>query len=203
MNVFPALAALMLAVSSPAAAPAPLPVNTNPSPYFLHLNLVPLVSCQGGSGSAFVVDTDTLVTANHVIESGSCTVWGSPVEVLFQDRELDYAVIRVTVAFPGRFVIDCAGYQSGNRYYAAGWAGGADLVMQKLDGTDGRMSLTRSKVPWQGQALLRGSSFAGMSGGPIVDERGFVVGIVNGIMGGGRPLSISRELKDTYLCSSR
>ncbi len=53
-------------------------------------------------------------------------------------------------------------------------------------------------MPSGGLRILQGSIVGGMSGGPIYDASGMVVGINSAT--DGKQLALSRELRDTILC---
>jgi S1-C subfamily serine protease len=173
-----------------------------PSPYFLNINLVHRVSCPRWTGTAFTVGNGLVITAAHVSNGaetgGRCLVDGKPSTILYEDMEQDFAILG-TETEAQHFVIDCEGYKRGKRYYAIGWAGGDELVVQQFIGTGARVSAIFGGA-FKRQGILKGNSYGGMSGGPIVDERGFVVGLVNGGSTTGRAVSLSRELSQTVVC---
>lgn len=186
-------AALFLVAPAPAATPN---VPVVPSPYFIKLDLVEQIICADRTGSGARIDGDLVLTAEHVIEGGPCTIGGALVEVVHVDRKADMAVLRTARRSFTRIALSCAPFREGRAYYAIGYAFGSDFVVQRLMGT-------KSKTPegrWQGQALLRGQVFHGMSGGPIVDENGGLVGIINAVSKSGVALSVSKPLAETYLC---
>ena len=170
------------------------------TPYFMDLDIVYKIVCSsGGRGTGFAVDHNKLVTAAHVVrDQGSCHVNGRPVTVVHIDAATDIAIVSVAVENTRRFKLSCAGFTPEKSYVGAGYAQGTDFVAQRVMGTD-----TFAKGDkFGGMRILTGHFYRGMSGGPVVDENGVVVGIVSG----GPilpfiPEALSRELKTTHLCA--
>jgi hypothetical protein len=145
-------------------------------------------------GTAFLVAPNTLATAAHVLDE-DCSIDGKPITVKENRGDLDFAIVEADI--PGRPMrVNCAGFTAGRWAYATGYANGfgwqttlALLAVYLKDEEGKRALLGMPRV------------IPGMSGGPIVNEAGEVLGIVNAYHNFA-PLSFSRELKDTSLCRS-
>lgn len=159
-----AIAAMVLCVSA-----------TGPIPLYPHNeNAIVMVKCQKargiGSGTAFKVGHNSYITAAHVMAGGTCWVDGQPVTVTSFDDRRDYA----TFTGPASDVTikaSCDGYRAGETYIARGFPGGQPYNIY---------------TPWMatksmlgGFNILFGEGIPGMSGGPVIDESGAVIGLVN------------------------
>jgi hypothetical protein len=155
-------------------------------PYAHDPEAIVKVSCNGGWGTAVKVGPSSYITAAHVIDAGGCKVDGFPITVTAINAFRDYATF---IGPTTNHVItpSCDGFRAGRIYVARGYAGGFEANVA---------------VPWLateltdgGQALFLGDAIPGMSGGPLVDRKGRVVGIVNR-----RVASRSIPLELTPLC---
>lgn len=162
------------------------------------------------AGTGFVIKEGILVTAAHVVDQ-HCkdSATQLPVKVYYVDWDNDFALVAMNTG-PVTDVMDysCDGYIMGERYSAIGYAGGTRLRETRLvakgtytkDSDNMRISPTEV-TPSVHLANLEGNIYHGMSGGPVIDEAGVVVGInstTNGDGSGG-----SRELRDTILCNGK
>lgn len=176
------LAALCLSTS---AAPPP-PTETN-------FPLVHQVVCAEGKGTAFRVGRNTFLSVAHVASLTGCTIDGAPFTATL-DGPRDFAILDVPINRGGALKINCDGFTPGEWYFAIGFAKG--LPVQALV----TVLATYAKLP-NGMRVLIGSPtfIPGMSGGPVLNSRGEVVGTVNAY---NRiyPLSFSRALRDTEAC---
>lgn len=174
-----------------------LTASALPSSYFIPLDLVERIQCDAGSGSGSWIDNDAILTAAHVESAGHCMVRGQPTETVYVNGALDLAVLRPAMQSPVRIPLACDVPVTGRPYFATGFAHGTDFVVQRLEGTGEHWSPTNDPSAMD---IYRGRIIPGMSGGPIFDDRGYIVGIVNAAPADGRDLSISRSLVGTYLC---
>lgn len=149
------------------------------------------VVCADAKGSAFRINDHQLLTAAHVSTNIACKIDGQPI-VSREEDGLDFAVLEM----PGHggFKINCEGFKTGTYVFAVGFAGGNEW-----------QTLTRHYVTYKdtgdGMRVLLGfpAVIPGMSGGPVFNEKGEVVGVVNRYSPG-FPISYSRPLSDTSVC---
>lgn len=187
------LMAVVFGLSSASAEP-------NPSGYYINLDLVKKVVCPKGDetylGTAFFVGPNKLMTASHVIHDLECTIDGKPITVLEDNVALDYAVVTYEAGNVEYMNIACEQFTKGRVYLGVGWALGADFAVQRFVASDSR----EDQKEFVGQIRLVGKSFPGMSGGPIIDDKGFVVGLTSGGDGDGRAIMVTRPMLDTSAC---
>lgn len=184
-----------------AAAPAQPSPDVPPSPYFIQLDHIVRLECNdvagigGRFGTGVRIDATQVLTADHVVHGATCSIAGEPTEIIHEDGALDIAVLRTAPTGGTRAPVSCAGIQTGRTYFAVGYAFGRDFVVQRVTGTDGR-----GRGDFAGEAFVRGIVHPGQSGGPVFDENGSLVAIVNAGLRDGRQLALVRMIRDTYLC---
>jgi S1-C subfamily serine protease len=185
---YAAIAALLALVSSPAIPQAQI---KNPA--------VKQVICDRALGSAFRIADGTFVTAAHVSANPGCEIDGLPIRTVHFDGYQDFAVV-ATDEEGGAFAMEysCEGFQSGAFYFANGYAAGLPRQHLIMLGSDPAMNALFGDG---GLHILSGAAqfIPGMSGGPVMNVEGKVVGIVNALnryFG----FSLSRSIGDTVLC---
>lgn len=176
--------------------------------YFINLNTVKFIQCvttdgDHFAGSAFIVAKGRVVTADHVIHGAqSCTIDHKRVTLVSHDLALDIAVLGVDLGeHPPILEVSCDGFTLGEPYFALGFSKAQDFAMTKIIAEGSFDSMAGD----DGQEVehlseIKGLMFAGMSGGPIIDMDGRVVGINNASDSDGHALS--RSLSETALCTA-
>ena len=164
-KVLTAIAAMMACVSAKPLVPLPT--------YPHEADAVVKVYCQREAGnvvgSAFRVTRDTYITAAHVIANGACQVNGHTIEVTRADYVKDYATFRGP---EGEAILkaDCEGFKVGGVYLARGYPGSIPMNVQTV-------WLAVNHII-DDRFVFLGEALPGMSGGPLIDERGVAVGVV-------------------------
>ena len=186
----------------------------------IEFRAIAMIQCGASRGTAFWVTGTILASARHVTANGPCFIlpelvsgrgtsrssgegwWrgidGAPVRVIHEDAARDFALLRgPRNRHP--LAVGCRGFREGRAFWATGWAQGLYRHTARLVATGGR---SPGEGGGAGLRILVGEVYPGMSGGPVVDASGRVVGIVNrrAVMA---PLAQSRSLADTILCRRR
>ena len=211
--------AVALAVGAPAAAVSAQPALDATSVYALAAPAVSAIRVVAngtpGLGTGFVVDPDgVLVTAAHVArrtETLSADFGdGRPLdaELLGYDARRDVALLRVRPAapLPALEVADASSVRPGDPIVVIGTPRGRPRVM-----TTGVVRSTGVTLPGQAPGifvLFDAEVAPGNSGGPLLDARGRVIGVVvarTGSGGGGLAVSSSvlRESMPAMLAGTR
>ena len=178
-----AIAALLTAAPS---------IPQTPSTTFRHNEAaIVRVFCQNGEGAvwgtAFKITATQYITARHVTNDRTCFVAGQQVLVHTEDEQHDYA------SFDGPrsdAVIEpsCEGFRRGKTYASRGFARGEPF---NVFSPQIAFPLTLGGF----QTFVGEPVIPGMSGGPMIDEQGRVVGINNM-----RWPNRSMPLRSTPLC---
>lgn len=157
------------------------------------------IRCDQGVGSGVRYKTHGILSVNHVTRMTNCKVDGVPIATPYANEALDFSVSRSPVVGQGA-EIDCGGFKEGEIYAAIGYASG--LPVQRMLFAKSSAA-AQVMIPWGSfSAFLTPVNFIpGMSGGPVVNEAGKVVGVVKGFYSTA-PVSYARALKDTPLCSN-
>lgn len=173
--------------------------------FFINLEPVRHLYCGNSTGTGSLIGSDRVLTAAHVTGTvRECRDDASKTmgQVIYVNSDLDIAVVQFPVAqLPTRTMrYSCKGFREKKTYYAIGWQNGTELVINRVVGTkiiDDR-SDKKSGTLFNHVAMVRGYIIPGMSGGPIVDEDGVMVGTNQATNHDGR--AWSRPISDTYLC---
>lgn len=189
MTLKAAVACLAAPFVSSASIPDAITITHHPS--------VVQVICDQGRGSAFRWRGNAAITVKHVTSLSNCTIGGRPFTVALDNPEQDFSIIRMPEASPG-IPVNCDGFQSGERYWAVGFAQGKPY--QRLVTVMASDAATKV-YGVRGLSVLHGAEYfiPGMSGGPVLNSRGEAVGVVNGY----NPflsISYSQPLRDTAVC---
>lgn len=213
---------LLACSPEPAATTAALPTKSATKPIVLakkfrdlNFDRIRKIVCWHGvgkgraSGTAFVIRENILVTAAHVVdEKCKDSATGLPVRAYYVDWDNDFALVTMDTG-PLTDVMEykCDGFTAGERYSAIGFSGGLRLRETRLvasglrTGLNGLIRINKTETrPSIHLYELNGNIYRGMSGGPVIDEEGIVVGINSTTDDNGH--GGSRELRDTILCGA-
>jgi hypothetical protein len=175
----------------------PLPDSEFPPTIFTHHPYVEKVSCDKASGTAFKIADGRWLTVAHVADNAGCRIDGKPITILEMDPDGDFAIIDVPDNRKGGIEVNCNGYSNYQWYWGMGHGRGyrePQIVAARYD----------AWLTWIGSkkwGIMQGNRFVpGMSGGPVLDQTGRVVGLVNAY-GIYQRISFSRQLRDTSICA--
>jgi S1-C subfamily serine protease len=179
-------------------------------PRFLPIKSVRKIRCGEGHGTGFAISDKLIVTANHVTTNRTCVDGETslPLFPVYENPEQDFAVM--SFHEPQKQIpamrVNCRGFEPEKTYYSMGFPGVGfqDLMITRLMATkdvspDNHQSF--QGTPMSRMRQLKGVIIQGMSGGPILDTRGRVVGI-NNATEHGYYRGLSRPLSQTYLCQA-
>lgn len=191
MSVKILLAAALVAAPVPASAPI---ITYDEQRAAIDYPLVKKVRCTEGSGTAFRVGPTRLLSVAHVTRGTNCLIDNAPITVIEQDNAHDFAIIEAGPPKLGALKINCGGFHTSEWYWSDGYAWGLPYQTAVAVFTSAFHDETGKRILYGKHAFI-----PGMSGGPVMNAEGEVVGLVNAyhpIFG----LSFSRDLKDTSLC---
>lgn len=178
--------------------------------YEINLSLIRRIRCYDpisekmALGTSFIISHGTMITAAHVLR-GYCVddYTGKPVWIGYNDEDSDFAILNFIQEspIPQYIQFSCKGYQPRQIYRAVGFFHGKELRETTLKS---REVTTHSKAIIDGKKrknlrIFDGALYSGMSGGPVFDQHGVVIGI-NTATNPNEKLAFSRDLRDTVLC---
>ena len=174
----------------------PLPDSEFPPTIFTQHPYVEKVSCDKGSGTAFKIADGRWLTVAHVADNTGCTIDSKPITVLEMDGAGDFAIIDVPDNRRGGIEVNCNGFR--DREWVWGVGHGRGLREPQI--VAARYSTLLTWLYSKNWGILEGNRYVpGMSGGPVLDQTGRVVGLVNAY-GIYQRISFSRQLRDTSIC---
>lgn len=163
----------------------------------IDMNAIARIDCGGFSGTAFWITRTRIVTAVHVIAAAQpCSIAGHVLSTV-RSGNRDLAEVR-GLENDHYLRVDCGGFREGRVYHATGYALGDYRHTARLLATRDEEG-DRDGPPNAGERILLGAVYPGMSGGPVVDGHGHVVGIVNRSITS-PPMAESRALADSFIC---
>lgn len=157
------------------------------------------VEVGGGHGSGVHIGNGLILTAAHVTEKGDVKIKddqgnSQDGELLWQNEKYDIALIRVSD--PSKLnaaELSCRQVGQGERVTAFGSPFSLDFL--KFNGWIA--GVERKVGPWATAYIVDITVGPGMSGGPLVDHKGRVIGIV---VGGLVPLAMTTAVPSSIVC---
>lgn len=158
-----------------------------------------------GKGTVFRVK-DRIVTAAHVWDTGKCRPKGSDKRSVRMERHLDYVDIIDKDLAAARYEVACEPFSPNRHYVAAGFPGASrQLTEIRIRNTGYYPKIIYPKTNqeiiklWQFAGVDGGRAAPGMSGGPVLNDEGKVVGIILAYDPTGWGTYV-RSVMDTPLC---
>jgi hypothetical protein len=201
------LAALFLASPMP-PVPKEAIARTFPT---VNLSAIRMIACEGYTGSGYLIGDDILATDLHVADGEGCYDVASlqPLTMYKKDPKKDFALMTGKLPNMPYIKYSCERYKKGQTYTAYGISGyltGSYIFRAVTVKSTGKYE----SFAWEDGgnssriSVYQGVTVPGMSGGPIVDERGYAHG---NVVGGQKDRwgipngkGYSYELADTFLC---
>jgi S1-C subfamily serine protease len=179
----------VVAVAAPDSALSNNPVVANTEPSVVKIRAI-APSCQKVlEGSGFVLSPDRVMTNAHVVAgANSVTVEasGNPYDatVVSYDPTVDIAILAVPHLPPGPLAVASAPVTSGTEAIVMGYPGGGGFMatparireLIELNGPDIYRNATINREVY----TVRSNVEQGNSGGPLIDLKGQVIGVVFG-----------------------
>jgi S1-C subfamily serine protease len=169
------------------------------APVLIDDDAIPKLICGRMTGTGVYISSTTVITASHVVASDVCTTPnGREFTIRSIESENDFAVLRTSPANVQPYRLNCDGFIAGETYEAGGYANGRSFrsvalvarnEMYEIGGEDGTFYALNGRVE------------QGMSGGPIVNSSGEIVGIISAVRRDNRSITLAKEIRDTVFCA--
>jgi S1-C subfamily serine protease len=147
------------------------------------------------------------MSAAHVVKNGSCVLkkdaadrFPSSVRVMYVDTFNDYAILQTRREQASHYTVDCSGYVSGDQYAFAGYPFGGTFRVDAGIAQPNDMGIRNENGTIRVVRNIAGLSIEGMSGGPVVNQNGQVVGLISGKMKAGPDQVVTVPITITTLC---
>jgi len=178
------------------------PFDTNTVKFIECVNQQVGNTVYGNTGSGVVIGRNTVLTALHVVYGNSCAIEGQPVKIISSSVSEDVAIISVNLLTNSPIArYSCDGFKSGERYVSFGFASSGAKYEPLIAANNTVSTNPSNKFPFQvdNLSVLKGTILHGMSGGPIINDNGLIIGINNG--SDSKSIVGSRPISETPLCS--
>jgi hypothetical protein len=187
--VFGLAALSLVAVASAASAAS---AQTDPA--------IRPVECGDEHGTAFATNDNRFTTAAHVAREGNCQLSpAQPLRVMDYDDRRDYARGR-TATFGGNLRVSCEPIVGGQQYILVGYPAGTNEERRVFARATGEVhNIRQGNLRLDGLVSLRGVAVRGMSGGPVLNQSGDVVGIISSVSTSAR-LTLVQPIINTDYC---
>lgn len=187
-----------------------IPTPTIVPAYVIKLHCLNTLTSKESVGTAFYIGNRVFLTAYHVMNEDRICVDSASLtrmELVKTDEANDLSVITFRSnqkIMDDGFKVNCKGFKKGQVYLTMGYAGGQVFIINKLvdTGKVTKKDLVINDTNMGGMRELDGLLVQGMSGGPVVDLDGKVVGI-NNVTGYFGSKTYSYELKNTSICNGK
>lgn len=182
-----AAALSLIAVVSPASA------QTDPA--------IRPVQCGQDHGTVFATEDGDFITAAHVARGGNCRLNAShPIRVMNYYDRADYARGRAG-SFDGSLRVSCEPIIAGEQYIMVGYPAGTDQAIHVFGRATGDShDIDQPGVRIDGLVSIRGGGVVrGMSGGPVLNQNGDVVGIISAVSASSR-ITLVQPIINTRYC---
>lgn len=144
-------------------------------------------------GSGTFISSNMVLTAAHVTSGRYCLVNGRLAPTLYQNNELDVAVVVAREPSPAYVPISCSKPVKGRTYQAIGYPGGNGPAVRYFIATETKWP----EVPFDGLDVFMGQATPGMSGSALTDRTGKILGILNA---GNDAVMLSRLTSQMWMC---
>ena len=171
--------------------------------------MVPKIACEFQVGSGIQINSNTVITAEHVVRNGGCRVDYArrggyrDLTVVNSSSNNDFAELSSSQTLRGTNMrVSCEGVVTGQTYWLAGYPGGGNLSVVQVQATDRyiRGVTANSRYTIDNLRVMQGQAYGGMSGGPVINQAGQVVGIISAVARNVPDETMIKELSDTWMC---